>query len=284
MNYQMKFHLGPKIRIRPKYLVSMALLLGLWLNGPLVTGQDVPSRPSPPRLVNDLAGILNQSQVDRLERKLVAFNDTTSNQIAVVIVKSLHGYDKAQLAYQIGEDWQVGQGKFNNGIVVLVKPKTSTSRGEAYIATGYGLEGIIPDATASRIVNNEMIPYFKNNQYYQGLDQATNVLMELAAREYSYQTYDDQTSGSPIGVFLPFFIILLVYFLVLRRRSRVYSVGGRRSSLPFWTALWLGSTMGGRSHGSSSWSNFSSGSGGFGGGFGGFGGGSFGGGGAGGSW
>ncbi len=245
-----------------------------------VIAQDIPVRPQPPKLVNDLAGILSPSQTGNLERKLVAFNDTTSNQITIVLVKTLNGHDKAQFAYEIGETWGVGQGKFNNGIVILVKPKTASSRGQAFIATGYGLEGAIPDATASRIVNNEMIPYFKNNDYYTGLDNATTVLMELASGEYSYQAYDKRTKGTPLGAILPFIIIFVVYFLLMRNRGKYYSAGKSGSSLPFWTALWLGSAIGRGSSGGGSWGNFSSGSGGFGG----FGGGSFGGGGAGGSW
>ncbi len=101
-------------------------------------------RPDPPRLVNDFAGVLSSSELQSLENKLVAFNDSTSNQIAVVIVNDLQGYDKSEFAYKVAKDWGVGQSDFNNGLLVLVKTKTDESLGQIFIATGYGLEGAIP--------------------------------------------------------------------------------------------------------------------------------------------
>ena len=244
---------------------------------------DIPPKPDPPRLVNDYAGLLSSSQVSVLESKLRAFNDSTSNQITIVIVNSLNNYDPASYAYKIGENWQVGQGKFNNGVVILIKPKISDSdRGRAYIAVGYGLEPAIPDALAKRIVENEMIPNFKQGNYYEGLDQASDVLMKLAAGEISEEGYNKSKENSGILALIPFLIIILVIILIRTSGKRSHSVG---KSLPFWTALWLGNSLGGR--GGGHWGGFSGGSGGFGGGgggFGGFGGGSFGGGGAGGSW
>ena len=212
------------------------------------------------------------------------FNDTTSNQITIVTVKSLNGYEPSMFAFELGEKWQVGQKKFDNGIVVLIKPKLSSSdRGEVFIAVGYGLEPVIPDIIAGRITNNEMIPYFKNGNYYRGIDEATNVLMNLAAGEITAEGYKKQSESSGIFAFLPFIIIIIIILIIRGSRGRSQTIGHSNSS--FWTALMLGSMMGHSSH-SGSWGGFSGGSSGFGGGggFGGFGGGSFGGGGAGGSW
>lgn len=264
---------------------SLIIFLTLLLSATL-TSQNIPQKPSPPRLVNDFTNTLSDNQVNQLERKLVAFNDTTSNQITIVMVNSLDGYDKAAYAYKIGEEWKVGRAQFDNGVVVLIKPKTSSSNGQAFIATGYGLEGAIPDATAKMIVDNEMIPYFKKGDYYGGLNSATDVLMSLAAGEYSHQEYDKKHGASGWIVFIPFLFVVFIIVFASRMRSSRYTLGreGDRGSL--WTALLLGSMLGG-GRGGGSWNDFSSGSGGFGGGgggFGGFGGGSFGGGGAGGSW
>jgi uncharacterized protein len=247
--------------------------------------QNIPPQPQPPRLVNDFAGLLSQREEQALELKLRYFNDSTSNQIAIVTVNSLDGYDAASYAFELGEKWGIGQADFNNGVVILVKPKKGNQdKGRAFIAVGYGLEPAIPDAIADRIVENEMIPQFRNDNFYGGLNNATTVLMKLAAGEITAEGYNKQTSRSPLVGFLPVIIILIVVLLMRSTRNRSDGVG--RSSLPFWTALWLGSSMG-RSH-SGSWNNFSGGGSGFGGGggssFGGFGGGSFGGGGAGGSW
>jgi uncharacterized protein len=266
---------------RTFYFSVTLLSIFVLLLGTQAISQDIPPRPEPPRLVNDLAGVLTSQQVQQLERKLVNFNDTTSTQIAVVTVKSLNGYDKADFAFRIGEQWGVGQKGKNNGIVVLVKPKYGMERGDAYIAIGYGLEGVIPDAIGIRIVNYEMIPYFKENNYYGGLNAATTTLMELSSGEFTADQYLKKTKKSPFAFLIPILIIMIVFFLIRSSRARSHSVG---KSLPFWTAFWLLGSMGGHR---GSWNDFSSGGGSFGGGgggFGGFGGGSFGGGGAGGSW
>ena len=245
-------------------------------------GQSIPQRPNPPQLVNDFANILTLKERSTLEKKLVAFNDSTSNQIAIVTVRSLNGYTPSMFAFEIGEKWQVGQKKFDNGIVIVIKPKlSSTDRGQAFIAVGYGLEPAIPDAIGKRIVDNEMIPYFRRDNYYQGINNAISVLMQLAAGEISSDEYKKQTGTSGIFSFLPFVILLILIIVIRSNRGRSHSIGSNAS---LWTALWFGSALGGGSH-SGNWGNFSGGGSGFGGGgFGGFGGGSFGGGGAGGSW
>jgi len=271
-------------RTLPILLISLLISFSVF-------SADIPVRPNPPKLVNDLADILDAQTESSLEWNLRALNDSTSNQIVVITVKTLNGYDPASYAYEIGEKWQVGQKDFNNGIVVLVKPKLSSSdRGRAFIAVGYGLEGIVPDAIAKRIVENEMIPFFKNNDYETGIIMGVNKLSQLVSGEISAEGYNKASKRTGIFSFLPFIIIFIVILLIRGSGNRSRTMGGR-SNLPFWTALWLGSSIGNSSH-SGSWGNFSGGSsgfgggssGGFGGGFGGFGGGSFGGGGAGGSW
>ena len=258
------------------------LLLSLLLCAAQGFSQGIPSRPEPPRLVNDFADILAQGEERRLERKLVSFNDSTSKQIVIVTVKSLEGYDKADYAYRIGQTWGVVQKGKENGIVVLVKPKYENEPGQVFIAPGYGLEAVIPDALCKRIVEKEMIPYFREENYYGGLDAATSTLMSLSRGEFTADSYLKNQGKNPAAYFIPFLIIAGVFFLIRMSRARSHSIG---KSIPFWTAFWLLGGLGGRSH-SGSWGNFSSGSGPFGGGggFGGFGGGSFGGGGAGGSW
>lgn len=248
----------------------------------LVAAQDIPAKPDPPRLVNDFANILAPEEVYKLENKLVAYNDSTSTQIVVVIVPTLNGYDKAQFADRLGESWGVGQKGKNNGVVVLIKPKTEREKGEAHIAIAYGLEEVIPDAITNRVVDNEMIPEFREGRYYAGIDKGTTIIMGLASKLFSAKDYDKKHSSSPFAALIPI-IIIAVVLLLMRGSGRRQTMGG--SNLPFWTTLFLLNSMGSRGH-SGSWGNFSGGSGGFGGGggFGGFGGGSFGGGGAGGSW
>ncbi len=261
---------------------AITLLIVLMLACTEVVGQSIPPMPNPPRLVNDFAEILSPKEKNALENKLVRFNDTTSNQITVVIINSLNGYTPSQFAFEIGHIWKVGQKEFDNGIVLLVKPKTNRSKGDVSIAIGYGLEPAIPDAITKRIIENEMIPYFSQDDYYGGINNATTVLMKLASGEISADGYGKQQGASGIFSFLPFVIIFIIIILIRGSRGRSQGIGRSNNSLL--TALMLGSMMGGGSH-SGSWGNFSGGSSGFGGGgFGGFGGGGFGGGGASGSW
>ena len=249
--------------------------------------QSLLPRPEPPRLVNDLAGVLSAGEAQALENKLVAFNDSTSNQIAVVIVSDLQGYDRSEFAYRVARDWGVGQGDFNNGLLVLVKPKSGSSNGQVFIATGYGLEGAIPDIACADIIDREIIPRFRENDYYGGIDAGTNVLMSLAAGEYSYDNYaGGGSSGSIPGVIIFLMIIVFIFIISAGSSNNKHLRRNGSSNLPLW--LLLSMMGGGKSHGGS-WGGFSGGSGGGGfsgggGGFGGFGGGGFGGGGAGGSW
>lgn len=225
----------------------------------------LPEPMSPPRLVNDFAGLLDESQRQALERKLENFDRETSTQIAVVTVTDLEGYAPADYAQRLHEQWGVGRKGKDNGILILVKPSTADSRGEAFISVGYGLEGVVPDITAGRILDVEMIPAFREGNIYAGVDRSVDVLMQLTQGEFTAEEYNG--AKGPGAVALIVFIVLLFMMLF-------FSSGRRRG--------------GNDGHSGGGWVPpmiFRGGSGGgsFGG-FGGFGGGSSGGGGAGRSW
>jgi uncharacterized protein len=239
----------------------------------------VPSRPSPPKLYNNLSkefpDFLTADEAASLEEKLEVFSNETSNQICVVIVDDLNGLDASDFAFKIGNEWAVGKKGFNNGIVILVKPTGGEGQRDLFIATGYGLEGAIPDLITKRIRENEMMPYLSEGQNYQALDRATDVLMKLAKGEISQKDYARRSKRDNSMPFIPVIVLILVA-LALRRafgrgRGVTFSRAGR-------SILW-GTGFGGFG-GGGGWS----GGGGGGGGWGGFGGGSFGGGGSGGKW
>ena len=246
-----------------------------------VFAQDIPERPNPPRLVNDMANVLTDQEEQQMESELVQFNDQTSTQICVVTLPSLNGYEISDLSFKLGEKWGVGQKDKNNGIVIVFKPKTANEKGAVFVAVGYGLEGVIPDAIANRnVVDYEMLPRFMENDIYGGLSAGTKVLMSLASQEYSADAYQKKTGEKKSkkgggGFILIVLIIIVLVSLFKGGRGNHYNSGG---SLPFWLAMGL---LGGGNRGGGSFGGFSGGGGG---GFGGFGGGSFGGGGAGGSW
>jgi len=263
--------------------IAVVLLLTLPVFFSPLFAQDIPEKPVPPRLVNDLAGMLSSQESNALEQKLVAFNDSTSTQIAIVIVSSMNGYDLVDFADRLAEKWGIGQKGRDNGLLILVKPQTADSGGEVTIRTGYGLEGVVPDLTASEIIDREIVPAFRNGDFYGGLDRASSTLMSLTRGEFTADQYGRRPAGGKSGgsSFIPIIIIIIIV-MFLSRRGRGGGRGRRltsNSNLPFWLLMsMLGS--GGRSH-RGSWGGFSGGGGG---GFGGFGGGSFGGGGARGSW
>ena len=255
-----------------RYLKTALIIIGAVFSCVLFA---IPSRPQPQRLVNDLAGLFTPAQTEALERDLVAFDDSTSNQIAVVTVKNLEGCTASEYATRIGLEWGVGSEKFDNGVVLLVKPRTMDSYGEVFIAVGYGLEGAVPDAYAKRIIDNELIPHFSQGDYFGGVEAACEVLMKLASGEISEPREDEEDPLWAIfAVFIIIFLVIIVIAILVGDTGNGGSTGnggtggsgGRRT---IYTGPVI--TGGGRSFG-----------GGFGGGFGGFGGGSFGGGGAGG--
>lgn len=267
-------------------LFFSALLI---ISGVALTAQDIPDKPVPPRLVNDFAAMLDPQDAQRLEERLVAFNDSTSTQIAIVIVPTLNGYAKDDYAQRLGEKWGIGRKGKDNGILILVKPKTADSRGEVYIATGYGAEGAVPDLICSQIVDNEILPSFRNGDYYGGLSNAVSTLTSLIRGEYTADEYAGRSQKRTKGGELPglfIIIIVVIIFSIFGKHGGPRSRNFGSKGLPVW--LLMSMMNSGRGSHSGSWGGFSGGGGGFsgggGGGFGGFGGGSFGGGGAGGSW
>ena len=185
-----------------------------------VAAQDIPSRPQPARFVNDYAGLFSSNSLawQNLENRLAFFSDSTSTQIIVVTLDSLPaGYGISEVAYAIGEKWGVGQAGKNNGVVMLVKPKSASSAGSAFIATGYGLEGALTDVACSRIVRNVMIPYFKADDYVSGIYAGAEAIV-LAARGEDFGPVDDGSSADDADLSTLYFIlfvliVLLVYYV-----------------------------------------------------------------------
>ena len=286
----------------------IALFLALWWSAVLALAQ-IPPAPNPPRLVNDLARLMTDEQVEQLEQRLVDFNDTTSNLICVVTVNSLNGMEASEFAYEIGDQWGVRSKETdkNNGVVILIKPKTRSEQGEVYIAVGYDLEPVLPDSYASRISNDIMIEHFKENDYYGGVQAALDEMMPILAGEITIDELEEahkkeQRQALLASVLVVLGIIALVFFLGIISGAKKYSKMKAAGTLPagkpmatFWKIVflsWLLSSNGrsGRGGGHTTYhggfgGSSSSRGGSFGGGFRGFGGsGGFGGGGGGGRW
>lgn len=234
---------------------------------------DFPAKPN--SLVSDYADMLTPQEEQALEQKLRNYADTTSTQIAVALLNSIGGYDPNQYAAELGERWGVGSGEYDNGLVILVaKDERSVT-----IQTGYGLEEYIPDAIAKRITERTLKPAFSQGQFYQGLDQATTLVIELASG--AYQADPTQVTGereSGPSILLIIILVIVAVIILSRMGGGGGGRGGRRYSRTFGGPVIIPGGFG----------TFRSGGGMFGGGggggFGGFGGGSFGGGGASSNW
>lgn len=251
-----------------------------------------PPKPEPAVYVHDYAGWLSASEKTALEYKLRRYWDSTSTQIVVMIRKDIGDYDKASYAFELGNRWGIGRKSKNNGVVLLVKTE-NPDRG-IFIATGYGVEGALPDGKAGSIIRNVMAPQFRSGQYSQGINAGVDAIILALSGEFK----PDEPTESDADAFW----VLLIVFLLLgafmayiiytvRKKASWYTHDGGPLSNPGDRNLrrrrgydpndhnrgggwWIGG-------GGSGWGN-GSGGGGFGGGD--FGGGSFGGGGAGGDW
>ncbi len=242
--------------------------------------RNFPDDYTPSAWVSDYAELFSESEENYLNMKLGSYEDTTSTQIFLVTLnRELHENMPIDLmGATIGEEWNVGQGESDNGMVMVIYPEER----EISIQTGYGLEQFIPDAIAKRIIENEIKPNFRNENYIEGIDQATNIIFSLLSGEFTAQEYQSRSGGSPAPFGFLIILVLLFIFFGQSRRRRTYGIG---RNVPFWVALGMLSSS--RNTHRGSFNNFSSGSGrfgGFGGGFSGGGGGSFGGGGASGGW
>ncbi len=264
----------------------LTLLFGLLCFSSSFAQFDIPDKPKlkDQTSVYDYTKLLSASQKSSLERKLIKYSDTTSTQIVVAIIASTNGENINYLGAQWGQKWGIGQEKEDNGILVLLAQNDR----KISINTGYGVEHLLTDAMSRRIIERDIIPYFKQGNYYGGLDRGATAIFEVLNGEYK----GTRSSNGPIDFRPIVFLFLIVVVLLVVFSSKNKGGGGhggrrRRSNATDILETIILSNMG-RSSSSSGWGSSGGGgwsSGGGSGGFGGgFGGGGFGGGGASGGW
>lgn len=238
-----------------------------------VKAQNVIPKPNPPVLVTDLAGVLSPEEKQSLENKLVAIDDSSSNQIAVVILPTLDGNPIEEYATKLFREWGIGNKKTNNGILLLIAIQDRKMR----IEVSYGLEGAIPDITSINIIDNDLKPAFRAGAYYDGIDKATDNIAKAAVGEYKV-TREKKSKGKGSNIILFIFILFIIVSILSKKGGGGSNIGGGGFS-DIATGMLLGQLLGGGGRSGGGWGGGDSG-----GGFGGFGGGSSGGGGASGGW
>ena len=258
----------------------LIFLLFLTVNG---FAQKIYDKPNPPKAVNDFGNMLEPFQVQALEQKLDAYNDSTSSAIVIITVDDLGDYAPSDVALKYLRDWGVGVKGRNNGVVILV----SKNQRKSWIATGYGMEGVLPDITVQQIINQRMIPFFKAKDFYRGFDNTVDAIEQAASGEFKADPKAPVAQGHSFSLKSILFIIIILFVIISFLSGGGGGGGGYASrrgfgglgGLPWFL---LGNLLGGG--GRSNEGGFGGFGGGGGGGFGGFGGGSGGGGGAGGGW
>jgi len=261
-----------------KFIGSILICFFCFSNA--VFGQfDIPKKPSfiPP--VIDSTKTLSKIEYKFLYDKLKNYNDTTSTEIIVVIIKTTKGENIGLLTPKWAQKWEIGQAKEDNGVFVLLAKDDR----KIWISPGYGVEDRLTAGIVGELTRNIIIPQFKRGDYYSGLDKGVDAIFEVLTGAYQGERKSNKSNEFPISKII-FFIIMLIFFIIAisRNKRNGGGSGGRRSrGFSLLDAIIL-SNMGrssGGFGGSSSGGSFG------GGGFGGFGGGGgFSGGGAGGSW
>ncbi len=263
-----------------RYLLLFLTLISVQI----LRGQPpIPTRPSPPKLVNDFANLLAPNERQQLESDLTRYFDSTSTQIAIVTLADLGDYDIVDWAVEIGKKWGVGMQQKNNGVVIIV---SLAPRKRTFIATGYGVEGFLPDVICKRIVDQYINPKFKEGKFYEGLNGGFQGIRAAAKGEFVNENAGKGGGDDAIGFWIFLFIMLavLVFIIWSQRAGRNNAHYGTRrrhyqndGGVPW---IFWGSGGGFGNSGGSGFGGGDSDSGSFGG----FGGGDFGGGGAGGDW
>ena len=181
---------------------------------------DIPAPTN--KLVNDFASVMTTEQALELECALRLYNDSTSTQLCVVTVESLDDLSPSEYAHQLGEKWGVGQSGKDNGVIILVKKKTKESGGDVFIATGYGVEGLLPDAICKRIVERTMIPKLKEGDYHGAIVDAISEIQKYLSGEFRA---DEINSENLSWWKIVLIIIILIMFIVLFTDGNTHSGG-----------------------------------------------------------
>lgn len=260
--------------------LAAALLAIVWLAavGPALA-QAGPTFPSLTGRVIDQGNLLTDARERELTARLEALERDTTDQVVVVTVSDLQGYEIEEYGYQLGRAWGIGQAGKNNGVLLIVAPRERKVR----IEVGYGLEPVLTDALAALIIQNEILPSFREGYFERGIERGVEAIdqqlrLDPAEAQARAAAAERPGSGAPIGVGV---VIAVIFFLMLL--AMIGGGGGRGRRRP---ASGVGPILVWAAAEALRSSGRGRGGGGFGGGGGGFGGGggSFGGGGASGGW
>jgi uncharacterized protein len=244
---------------------------------------DIPKKPDFQTSVYDYVNLLTPAEKSSLEQKLIKYSDTTSTQIVVAVIASTNGENINYLGAQWIKAWGIGQAKIDNGILIILA-KDDRKIG---INTGYGVEHLLTDAMSKRIIEYDIIPFFKQDDYPGGLNKGADAIFEVLKGEYqgTRKTSDQNEFPTEIIFIIIFIFIVILISISKNKRGGGGNRGNRSEIRDIFEAIILSNMGRGNYRGGGGFGGGNSGGGFGGGGFGGgFGGGSGGGGGASGGW
>ena len=176
------------------------------------------------RVVDD-AHVLSADQQTILTEKLKALEEKNGRQLVVVTLPSLQGQEIQDFGYQLGRKWGIGQKGQNNGVLFIIAPNEHKVR----IEVGYGLEPVLTDALSSVILQDKVLPKFRDGDMAGGIMDGTDALLEqlglddataharVAAASQSRTQVVYHRRGSPIGALFTLFIVFIVISSIFRR-------------------------------------------------------------------
>lgn len=171
------------------------------------------------KLVTDLTGTLTPAQVQQLQSKLQQIEMSDSTEIAVLMIPSLQKEELFNYTQKVFQTWGIGQKEKNNGVLFLIAKNDRKAR----IHAGYGLEGRLPDALAFQILTDEVLPEFRQNRYYEGLDRGANTIVKAVRGEYQAKPAVHKKGGTT-SVLIKIWVLILfagfVWVLLQMRRAR----------------------------------------------------------------
>ena len=182
-------------------LLFLLFVISISVHGQL--SKLIPAKPSAIKLINDYTSTLSVDEENLLEQKLMNFRRATTNEITVVVLPTINGFDIADVALEISRKWGIGLKKINNGALLLVAKEYGIAGGvvvkkinngalllvakndrKLRIQTGYGLEATLTDLQCSIIINNAIKPAFKSGKFYEGIDAGTNEMIAAINKPY----------------------------------------------------------------------------------------------------
>lgn len=191
--------------------------------------------PAPIGYVNDFAGVLHTEEKESLEKDLSSYKESTGNEIAVALIKSLEGDMVEEVAVRMFEEWKIGEKEKDTGVLFLAAIDDRKMR----IEVGYGLEPLLTDGEAGEILREQVVPAFKQEKYGEGVKVAVAAIKQ----ELSGASEEQPVAASkPFPIPLSILILLFIYLCAFMARSKSVWLGGVAGAI---SGAWFGSWLGG---------------------------------------